>query len=108
MTLGKGIPHQLSKTNHGITPLNSSDIPTLDRAVSDYEQSGGTLTHDCKFGYDPLWSTPHLIARRERIFQDTAPSFEDIFAAAISNNYHVLETSIDIFKDTTFRLLDFI
>ena len=87
--------------------MGSSEIPTLDRAVQNYEQTGGVLTHESKFGYDPLWSSPYLVARRERIFQDTAPSFEDIFAAVISNNCHVLETSIDIFKDTTFRLLDF-
>ena len=69
MYTAKGIPHQLSRNNHGITPLDSTDIPTLNRAVHDYEQGGGILTRNWKFGYDPLWSSPHLVARRERILR---------------------------------------
>ncbi len=77
-------------------------------AVSDYEQGGGTLTHDSYFGLDPLWTSPHLIARRERLFEDTSPCFEDIFSAVISDNDVVLETSIGRFKDISVRLLDLV
>ncbi len=103
--VGKGTPQQLIAFNHGIT--QNICPPSLAVAVSDYEHDGGTLTYDSKFGHDPLWTLPHLFTRRNLLVRSYLPTFEDIFTAVVSDtNDHVLERSIDKFKETTLRLLD--
>ena len=105
---GKGIPCHLSTVNHGITQIPISELPTLDEAVTDYERGGGSLTRDSKFGFDPLRTNPDLLLRRDRLFRENYPSFEELFTAAVSDNYYVFEASIEGFKNITFRLLDLV
>lgn len=91
------------------TSVPLSSIPSLDEAVLSSEQhQGGILTRENAFGNDPLSSRMDLMRRREYLFAESHPGFEDIFSDVVSSNGQTFLNALHGFGRFTERLIDFL
>ena len=88
--------------NSHISPLNQEEIPTTDRIVHDYEGRGGILSHESKFGSDPLEGKSTALIR-DRLFSHQF-NFELIFHSLVNRDDSLLRKVIIAFIDLTVRL----
>ena len=101
--LGKGIPLRLSEIKYTI-PVPTLAIPDTDVAVHEYEQQGGSLTHNSLFGNDPLRERRDLVIKRNQSFEVQIGSYEEIFTDVVSGNGDLLQRAILVFLSLTQRL----
>ena len=80
-----GIPNQLASRCQTIS-LPRASIPSTVHAVQMYEDGGGQLRRECKFGEDPLSVDPTLQQQRLTDFHGRFPSFEAIYENIVSND----------------------
>ena len=76
----------LAQQNCGITSIPPSSIPSLDEAVMNYEQYQGVLTRFSVFGNDPLSAREVLMKRRELLFAESNPDFNQLFTNVVSSD----------------------
>jgi hypothetical protein len=65
--------------NSQVKRINPSLVPTVDEAITLYENAGVKLTRECCFGIDPLMGNDEGIRRREKKFTSKNPSYDVIF-----------------------------
>ena len=102
LSLGKGISNQIALSNNHTTPIAPSLIPSVDIAVTSYEETQGRLTQDGHFGTNPLKERLDLVNIRDQQFSDQY-SYEDIFTNSVSGDGLLLINSICYFRNITLR-----
>ena len=65
-------------------------------AVHEYEQQGGSLTHNSLFENDPLRERCDLVTKRNQSFEVQIGSYEEIFTD-VSRNGDLLQRAILVF-----------
>ena len=96
----------LSQQNCGITSIPPSSIPSLDKAVMNYEQYQGVLTRFSVFGNDPLSAREDLMKRRELLFAESNPDFNQLFTNVVSSDGELFFKALMNYKQLTNRLVD--
>lgn len=86
--------------NSQVRRINPTLVPTVDEAITFYENAGGQLTRECCVGLDPLMGNDEAIQRRERMFMGENPSFDVIF-----NNVHVTAGGGSLFEDAVLSFI---
>lgn len=59
-------------------------MPTLDEAVSAYEDAGGRLTTSSSFGCDPLAGYANLQRERQMSMEENIPNPAELFSFAVN------------------------
>ena len=95
-----GIPNELASRCNTI-PLPRANIPSTDHAVQMYEDAGGQLRRDFKFGEDPLFADPALQQNRSRDFHGIFSSFEAIYENVISNDGEQFKQALLLYLQLT-------
>ena len=78
-------------------PVPTLAIPDTDVAVHEYEQQGGSLTHNSLFENDPLRERCDLVTKRNQSFEVQIGSYEEIFTDVVSRNGDLLQRAILVF-----------
>ena len=72
--------------------------------LQEYESAGGSITVLSQFGYDPLTGRHNLISKRDEIFYENAPSFNETFYATINGNFTLFRRGLLLLISTTNQL----
>ena len=96
----------LAQQNCGITSTTPTLIPSSDEAVMNYEQYQGVLTRFSVFGNDPLSAREDLMKRRELLFAESNPDFDQISTNVVSSNGELFFKALMNYKQLTNRLND--
>ena len=91
---------ETKRTVNLIEPL----IPTTPEAVRMYEELGGTLTRDSRFGYDPLGAVEHTYESRLVLFQQNQPTGKELFRNIVHGDFFLLERAVEYFYRLTIDL----
>lgn len=98
---GKGIPNKREKQKHGVTPLPPHSLPSTEVAKQMYLEHGGNLRAFSVSGRDPLRNRQDLVLRRDGLFNERNPSWQQIFSNVASHDGKQLEDAILSFIDIT-------
>lgn len=98
---GKGVPNNRERQRYGVTPLPPRVLPSTDSARQMYLDQGGNLTAFSPFGKDPLRNREDLVKRRDGLFQESNPPYEQIFSNVMTGDGQELEDAILKFMDIT-------
>ena len=96
--IGRGVPNDLEFERNEITPIPSQEVIRTGEAVQLYP---GVLTQFGEFGNDPLRNREDLIIQREDYFSSTHPTFDDMFANAVSGDGTMFKNAILDFTRAT-------
>ena len=55
--------------------------------LKDYENVGGSITVFSPFGNDPLNGKPNLITRRDEVFYEHCPAFNQTFHTMVNGDF---------------------
>lgn len=99
--VGKGVPNCLAAGSNFAQPIQSSDIPSPEDAVSMFEGAGGQLTISSPFGSDPLAHRPDLFQIRQSEFLDKFPDFSPIFHNLTNGNDSMFREGLKFFLQLT-------
>ena len=91
---------ETKRTVNLIEPL----IPTTPEAVRMYEELGGRLTRDSRFGYDPLGAVEHAYESRLVLFQQNQPTGKELFRNIVHGDFFLLERAVEYFYRLTIDL----
>lgn len=91
---GKGVPNELEKRQCGTTPLPPNTLPSTHMARDMYLEQGGDLTAFSYCGNDPLRNRQDLVERRDRLFYDRNPSYQEIYSNVSSSDGQQLKCAI--------------
>ena len=83
-------------------------IPTILEAVKMYEDNGGVLTRNAKFGFDLLIHREDLYQSREILFHANAPTPTEIFSEIVHCRYTRLGLALRLFHRITLDLMQHI
>lgn len=97
----------MTQTSQAIQ-LTPELIPTVSEVVQMYEERGGSLTRDSTFGIDPIVSRADLRDSREKLFFDSQPSGQSIFADIVHGDGTSLKNAILKFLKITMYLERFL
>ena len=100
----RGVPNKLMLQNNRVAVLDTSLLPSVDQAVSEYHQSGGRLTEPHTFGIDPLSDSPQKALIREESFFRKYPSFDPIFDGMFNENSTLFADALLFFIGISKRL----
>ena len=98
------IPNDVMRTNNGITRLDLGNLPCSSQAVGMYQQDGGRITDETKFGEDPLQGDIAKASIRAQAFNEKYPSFDIIFHELVNSNPLLFKNALLFYIDVTFRL----
>ena len=71
-----------------------------------YEQYQGVLTRFSVFGNDPLSAREDLMKRRELLFAESNPDFNQLFTNVVSSDGELFFKALMNYKQLTNRLVD--
>lgn len=90
----RGIPNILMDSNNQVAKLNTTDIPSPNEALQEFQNHGGHITTFNTFGHDPLGQRPDLIREREERFFQQYPQFDDIFHTTVNGDDSLFRSGI--------------
>lgn len=83
---GKGIPNEREKQRHGVTPLPPHSLPSTEAAKQMYLENGGNLRAFSVSSRDPLRNRQDLVLRRDGLFHERNPSWQQILQVVMEKN----------------------
>ena len=117
--------HLVTSWNHhrvpgasGCVPINNMNatkrtvkmfeplVPTTSEAVRMYEESGGQLSRNFEFGFDPLGTIEHAYETRISLFKVRQPSGKELFSKIVHNEYDTTKLALEYFHELTLLLSD--
>ena len=100
----RGIPINKMMENNQTVSVHSQLIKEPVEILQEYESIGGSITAFSQFGYDPLNGKHNLISRRDEIFYEHAPPFNETFHATINGNFTLFRRGLLVLISTTSQL----
>lgn len=91
-------------SNNQVAQLNTTDIPSPNEALQEFQNHGGHITTFSTFGHDPLGQRPDMMREREERFYQYYPQFDDIFHNAVNGDYSLFRSSLLFFIDISKQL----
>ena len=88
------VPDTAASCNNQTRPLDATIVPSVVQAVQLYEQNGGSLSREARFGCDVLDGNEELMRERDDVFSRENPSPEYIFESVLQYDYQPLENAI--------------
>ena len=97
----RGIPIRLMEQNNHAGRLQAHQVLSTADAVDLYEEAGGQLRRESKFGEDPLDDHDNLKAERLQEFHAQFPKFENLFSCLVNNDPVPLTQAVLCFVQIT-------
>lgn len=91
-------------SNNQVAQLNTTDVPSPNEALQEFQNHGGHITIFNTFGHDPLGQRPDLVREREERFYQYYPQFDDIFHTTVNGDYSLFRSGILFIIDVSKQL----